>query len=86
MSEKDKNPNKSTMETTQVLISTPKAAKMLGIGKSLFSEMASDGRLGPTPIKFGRRTLWSVQELTDWIRKGQCVNREKWQEIKKGVY
>lgn len=70
------------MEDTPLLCSALEAAKMLGIGKSLFYEMNSDGRLGPAPIRFGKRTLWRIDELTDWIRDGGAVSREEWQKIK----
>ena len=64
-----------------LLISAENSAQLLGIGRTLFYSMHSSGRLGPLPVKLGRRTLWNRKELEDWI-EANCPPRHQWQEIK----
>jgi predicted DNA-binding transcriptional regulator AlpA len=40
-----------------LLLSAQDAAKLLGIGRSHFYGLHSSGRLGPLPVKLGRRAL-----------------------------
>jgi predicted DNA-binding transcriptional regulator AlpA len=54
---------------------------MLGISRSLLYEFISDGRFGIVPVSFGRKKLYSVQELRDYVQAG-CPALEKWQRIK----
>ena len=61
-----------------LLVSAAEAARMLGVGHSLFYEMGADGRLGPMPIRFGRKCLWRTDELRQWCEDG-CPPRCKWQ-------
>jgi len=62
-----------------LLVCAADAARMLGISRALLYSMASDGRLGPTSISFGRRRLWSVLELTAWTQHSPpCPPRQVW--------
>jgi len=63
-----------------LLLSSADSAKLLGISRSLFLSMDSIGTLGPTPRKFGKRVLWSVAELRNWVAN-ECPNREQWARI-----
>ncbi|MHC4068751.1 MAG: helix-turn-helix transcriptional regulator [Planctomycetota bacterium] len=65
-----------------LLLSAEDAAKLLGIGRSHFYGLHSSGRLGPLPVKLGRRSLWSRMDLEFWVSAG-CPARGKWQEEKK---
>jgi len=67
-------------QLTPLALSAVGAARLLGIGKSLFYQMASTGRLGPMPVEFNSKKLWSVEEIQDWIR-AQCPCRDEWLEI-----
>jgi predicted DNA-binding transcriptional regulator AlpA len=60
-----------------LLIDAKQAAGLLGIGRSLFYEMHSSGRLGPLPIRLGRAVRWRCDELTRWVDAG-CPPRVKW--------
>ena len=62
------------------LVDAAGAAKLLGIGKSLFYEMAASGRLGPMPIEFNSKKLYSVKELDKWVLH-KCPPREQWLQI-----
>lgn len=73
-----------TDKKTQIeplLISATKAAGLLGIGRSMFYQMHSSGRLGLLPISFGKRKLWSKLELRLWVESG-CPARSEWQKRK----
>ena len=63
-----------------LLLSAPDAATLLGIGSSHFWGLHSSGRLGPLPIKLGRRTLWIRRDLEKWTDVG-CPSRKQWQNI-----
>ena len=64
-----------------LLLSAEDAAALLGIGRSLFYSMHSSGRLGPLPVKLGRRALWNRRELEAWVEAG-CPARLQWQNRK----
>ncbi|MHC4230230.1 MAG: helix-turn-helix transcriptional regulator [Planctomycetota bacterium] len=61
-----------------LLLSTTDAAKLIGVGRTHFYAMHSSGRLGPLPVRLGKRTLWNKAELEDWVGGG-CPSRERWQ-------
>ena len=56
------------------------AARVLGIGRTLFYSLQSGGRL-PAPVKLGRRALWRVDELRRWSDAG-CPSRHEWERIR----
>ena len=66
----------------RLLVSTEKAALMLSVGRTHFYSMLNSGTIGPMAHKLGRRSLFSVQELRDWVNAGMPV-RKKWIEQKK---
>lgn len=66
-----------------LLLSADDAAQLLGIGRSHFYAIHSSGRLGPLPVRLGRRTLWNRQELTEWCNSG-CVSRREWIAVREG--
>jgi predicted DNA-binding transcriptional regulator AlpA len=62
-----------------LLVCAAGAAAMLGLSRAMFYTMAADGRLGPMSISFGRRRLWRVSELTEWVSHSPpCPAREVW--------
>ena len=70
----DKAQTIATATPESLLVSAREAAELLGVGKSLLYQMASDGRLGPVPILGSK---YSRQELIDWVHK-RCPAREQW--------
>ncbi|MCD4831702.1 MAG: helix-turn-helix domain-containing protein [Anaerohalosphaeraceae bacterium] len=60
-----------------LLISAEESAELLGVGRTLFYSMHSSGRLGPLPIKLGRRSLWNRKEIEAWTEVG-CPARRQW--------
>ena len=72
----------SAQKIELLLLSAKEAAKLLGICRNHFYALHNNGRLGPLPIRLGRRTLWSRKELETWIAE-ECPARRQWQELKK---
>ena len=66
----------------RLLVSAEKAAAMLSIGRSHFYSMLSSGQIGPMAHKLGNRSLFSVNELRDWVNAGMPP-RQRWIEQKK---
>jgi excisionase family DNA binding protein len=64
--------------TVPLLLSATEAAALLGISRSLFCGLHSSGRLGPLPVRLGRRSLWRRDELQKWIASA-CPPRQQWQ-------
>ena len=64
-----------------LLVGVDDVALLLGIGRTLFLQLEESGRIGPLPVKFGRRKLYSVNEFRQWV-KGGCSNRETWETQK----
>ncbi len=56
------------------------AAEYLGIGATLFSQ------IGPAPIRFGRRTVYDLIDLDQWLddykSRGRAIKEELWPEKK----
>lgn len=65
----------------RLLVSAEKAAAMLSIGRSHFYSMLSSGQIGPMAHKLGKRSLFSVKELRDWVDAG-IPPRHKWMNKK----
>jgi len=64
-----------------LLVDAKHAATMLGIGRSHFYSMLSSGQIGPMAHKLGKRSLYSVNELREWVDAGM-PSRQKWIEQK----
>jgi excisionase family DNA binding protein len=64
-----------------LLLSVEEAARKLGLKRSHFYALHSSGRLGPLPIKLGKRSLWRRDELEDWVAH-DCPVRQVWQARK----
>ncbi len=64
-----------------LLLAADEAAALLGIGRSHFYGLHSSGRLGPLPVRLGKRSLWRRDELESWVA-GHCPPRQQWQAMK----
>jgi len=62
-------------------VGAEEAATICGIGLTLWKEMDVTGRI-PSPIKFGARCVWYLDELRRWMDTG-CPDRERWEILKK---
>lgn len=72
--------NEQAPKIEPLLLSAKQVAAVLNIGESTIWDLHARGLL-PLPIKLSRRTLWSAEELRDFVRAG-CPNRQKWLVIK----
>jgi len=63
-----------------LLISTRAAAKLVGVGQSTFLRNVDAGIVGPSPVKFGGRVLWRVEDLRRWVDAG-LPDRAAWEAI-----
>ena len=59
-----------------LLVDAKGAARLCGIGVTLWRELHVSGRC-PLPVRLARRVLWRTDELRDWVSSG-CVSREVW--------
>jgi hypothetical protein len=66
-----------------ILLSAADAAKSLGVSVRLLQKLNSAGQFLP-PVKLGRRCLWSIESLREFVRLG-CPSREKFELLKKGA-
>ncbi len=64
-------------DNTALLISVSEVSKLLGICPATFYNLQAMGRIGPTAIKMGRRSLFRRAEIEAWILD-DCPNRNKW--------
>ena len=55
-------------------------ARLLGISRAHACKLNSTGLL-PSPMRLGRRTLWSRAELVDWIAAG-VPSRDRWETMR----
>lgn len=76
---------RSAQDVNLLLANATHVAAMLDVSERLVRQMDASGRLGPVPILLGRRKLWSVGELAQWVRAG-CPQRQQWQEMKSREY
>jgi len=66
-----------------LLVSSDKAARILGMSRRSFERIDSNGKLGPLPVRLlDGRLLWGVEELRAWVRAGGPA-RAQWQIDKK---
>jgi len=76
----DFNSNNVAVES-KLLVSIADAAKMLSISRPLLYQMMADGRFGLMGVRFGRKRLFSVDELRSWVQAG-CPARQQWMKIR----
>lgn len=67
-----------------LLVSHNEAARLLGIDRTTFYQLCSSGRIGPMAIKFGRRSLFRLDELREWVA-ADCPPRVKWHPIRENL-
>lgn len=58
------------------------AARLCGVSRSTWYSLRKAGRV-PKPVRLGRRVLWRVEELREWVAAG-CPPLSRWETLKKG--
>ncbi|MGC8542094.1 MAG: helix-turn-helix transcriptional regulator [Phycisphaerae bacterium] len=69
-----------TAEAAPLAVDAATAAKMLSVSLAHFYTLLSGGRI-PAGFRLGRRRLWPVAELRDWLAAG-APSAERWAAIK----
>lgn len=62
------------------LVNASEAARLCGIGRTTWYSLQAAGRV-PAPIRLGRRVLWRIEELQDWIRAA-CPPLHQWKHLR----
>ena len=66
-----------TIAAEPLLVKPADAARLLGMSRSTLDKLEASGVIGPRPIRFGGKVLWSLTELRKWIEAG-CPGRVEW--------
>ena len=64
-----------------LLVDADDAAVLVRLSRAMFFKCLAGGRIGPTPIRFGKALRFSVAELRDWAAAG-CPDRAEWARIR----
>lgn len=57
-------------------VAAKQAASMCGVSTAMWWKMKNSGRC-PAPVKLGRRLLWRVEDLRQWVADG-CPAPSAW--------
>jgi predicted DNA-binding transcriptional regulator AlpA len=71
------------IQIAPLLLDAAAAAKMIGVSRAHLYGLHSSRRLGPMPVRLGKRTLWRRDELETWVAR-DCPSRQQWQSMKDG--
>jgi predicted DNA-binding transcriptional regulator AlpA len=63
-----------TIMTMPLLVDATTAARMCSLSRRYWLQLDNAGKI-PLPIRFGKRKLWSVAELEEWVKAG-CPSRD----------
>lgn len=68
------------------LIDDRALAGILAVGYSTVQRLKASGLIGPTPIRIGRSTRWSYDEVQQWLRcrrpDGGLPGRTEWVRLR----
>ena len=68
------------LDPTVLLISAKEVVRRLSISGRTWYVLVTTQH-APQPIRLGKRTLWRVEELEEWVRDG-CPPLDRWQRMK----
>ena len=74
-----KNVGVSEIVINKLMLSAKDAAKYIGIGRTLWYALKSEGKL-PAPTQLGKRVLWRRCELQAWV-EADCPDRLVWESL-----
>jgi predicted DNA-binding transcriptional regulator AlpA len=64
-----------------LVVEAADAARLCGVSRTSWYSLRAAGKI-PRPVRLGRRVLWRVAELEDWVKEG-CPAMHRWEQIKK---
>lgn len=73
---------KSGYDPDRLLVDARGLAALLGIAPRTVRALNSSGRI-PRPLSLGRRRLWCVREIEQWL-EARAPERSRWEELRKG--
>lgn len=62
-----------------LMIDAKKAARLCGIGRTLWLDLKNAGHV-PEPIRLGGRVLWNTEEIRAWLKAG-CPFQDRWHQL-----
>jgi predicted DNA-binding transcriptional regulator AlpA len=68
-------------DTAPLAVDSHGAARLIGVSESGWRILVSAGRV-PPGFRLGRRRLWSVAELQNWIAAG-APSADRWMAMKR---
>ncbi|OXU15155.1 helix-turn-helix domain-containing protein [Sedimentisphaera salicampi] len=73
-------------QAESAMLTSGQVRAKLNVGKTLFYEMLSDGRIGVRPLRAGRKLLFPAAELERWfeasIEAGGFIPADRWRQYK----
>ena len=72
-------PPRLVVQTSPLLVAAPEAALLCSVSERTWRKYDRCGRV-PSPLRWGKRRLWSVEELRRWIEAG-CPSRDRWESL-----
>ena len=63
-------------------VEATQAARLCGVSRATWYSLRKAGRV-PKPIRLGRRVLWRIEELREWMAAG-CPPMSRWEAVKNG--
>ncbi len=62
-----------------LLVGSAVAARVTGMSARSWQRLAAEGAV-PAPIPFGRKRLWRLEKLREWVALG-CPSRERFEAL-----
>jgi predicted DNA-binding transcriptional regulator AlpA len=67
-------------ESDALLIPDTAAAALAGVSRAHWHRLRAAGKIGPTPVRLGRKVLYRRAEVSAWIDAG-CPDGRTWAAI-----
>jgi predicted DNA-binding transcriptional regulator AlpA len=78
--EPTRTPEGGTPASTPFAVEAKEAARLCGVSRATWYKLRKAGKV-PRPVRLGRRTIWRVDELREWMDSG-CPALMKWEAMK----
>lgn len=75
-------PRPEARTVSALAVEALQAARLCGVSRATWYSLRKAGRI-PRPVRLGRRVLWRIDELREWMAAG-CPPCSRWDAMKKG--